>query len=254
MESLDKILIRTISQDKNLSESIFFMEIFKHKQEIFGNLADKITPVKITDKTLLIYTNNSTVKDNLKFTAKNILAKINQIIGRGEIIIEKISFAKNFQKPKQIFIEEKIPAPEPVEIVRRKCKLCNNLCEPGKILCDMCEIYERNKMRDKIRKIFCEKPSTKFYQVQEQIIKDMPHMKIECSLMIIESIWAGLINETAARVSYGDNKSDSAKFLVMLYKQVDRENLTAAIINRALKELRFNLADQPKIGADKIVS
>ena len=256
MEQLDKILVKTISQDKNLAEKIFFMEISRHWKEIFGNLADKVTPIKITDKTLLIYTNNSAVKDNLKFTAKNILAKVNQIIGRGEIIINEISFAKTFQKPKKIFVED-MPAEkisEPVEIGRRKCKLCNNLCEPGKILCDMCEIYERNKMRKKISEILCKNPSTKFYQVQEQILKEMPHMKVECSLMTIESVWAGLVTETAARVSYGDNKSDTAKFLVSLFKQVERKDLTDAIIDRALHELRFNLADRPMIGENKIVS
>lgn len=256
MESLDKVLVKTVSQDKNLCEKIFFMEIIRHRKEIFGSLADKVTPIKIQDKVLQIYANNSAVKDNLKFTAKNLAEKINKIIGRGEIIIENISFAKNFQKPPEIVEIEEIPAKisEPVEVVRRKCKLCNNLCEPGKILCDMCEIYERNNMRKKICRIFCEKPSTTFYQVQEKILSEMPHMKKECSLMTIESVWAGLVNETAARVKYGDNTSDTAKFLVMLFKQVEEKDLTDALINRALKELQFNLAERPTIGANKIVS
>lgn len=258
MESLDKILVKTVSQDKNLCEKIFFMEIIRHRKEIFGSLADKVTPIKIQDKILQVYANNSAVKDNLKFTAKNLVERINKIIGRGEIIIENISFAKNFQEPPKIpepaAVEEKISEPEPVEVVRHKCKLCNNLCETGKILCDMCEIYERNNMRKRICKIFCEKPSTTFYKVQEKILSEMPHMKKECSLMTIESVWAGLINETAARVKYGDKTSDTAKFLVMLFKQVEEKDLTDALMNRAMKELQFNLAERPMIGANKIVS
>lgn len=256
MENIDKVLTRSILQDSNLSDKIFFIEISKHWKEILGSLADRVTPVKIQEKILLIYTNNSAVKDNLKFTAKNIVAKINDKIGRGEKIIENISFVKNFQKPHKIFHEsEKISEPAPVvKNIRQKCKFCNNLCEPGKILCDICEIYERNNMRKKICKIFCEKPSTTFYQVQEQIFREMPHMKSECKLFTIESVWAGLVNETAARVKYGDKTSDRAKFLVRLFKQVEEKDLTDELINRALQELRFNLAEQPAIGVNKIDS
>lgn len=125
-----------------------------------------------------------------------------------------------------------------------KCKICGELCEPEKIICSFCEINERDKMRQRIRKIFYDEPSTTFHKAQDKIFQEMPHMKKECTLSVIESERSSLIRETAARVSFGDKNSDNAKFLVMLLKQVNEKDLTDALIDRAFKELRFNLADR----------
>lgn len=128
-----------------------------------------------------------------------------------------------------------------------KCKICDELCEPNKIICDFCKIKEREKMRKKIRRIFYDLPWTNFKVVQKQIWEEMPHMADECNLTVIESVWSSLLRETAARVSFGDKTSLDAKFLVMLFKQVDEKNLTEKLISRTLNELRFNLANQPTI-------
>ena len=126
-----------------------------------------------------------------------------------------------------------------------KCKICGELCEPNKIICDFCRIKEREEMQKKIRRIFYDLPWILFSAVQKQICNEMPHMAGECTLSVIESVWASLVVETAARVSFGDKNSFDAKFLVMLFKHIDKDKLTDKIINRTLNELRFNLANQP---------
>lgn len=299
MNNLDKILIQTVAQDKTgFGEKILRLSICQNWGEIAGNISSQTVPLKVQKKTLIIAADNPAAKDNAKFLAKEIINKTNEIIGRGEKVIEKIEFGKNFDNHKADF--KKIPAPQKVQeeknfsaddlekiiltdeeiaecekksatieneknrqelfdifISRKKleklklqngwhkCKICGELCKPNEILCDFCKITERNKMRDKIRKIFYDKPSTTFISAQEKIFDEMPHMKNYCSLSVIESEYSSLIRETAARVSYGDKKSDLAKFLVMLFKQVDEKNLTDALMENALHELRFNLADQP---------
>ena len=302
-EFLSGVLIRSIANCKNnLSEKILNMEIFRRWKEIVGSLAGQITPVKLRKKTLVIYANNPVVKDNVKFFSDGIVKKINEVVGQGEIVVEKITFSKTFEKPdknleeiinpklkknssekkfspedlKKINLTDEEIAecekklPEIKDEIRRqellktflnraklrkwrlnndwhKCKICGELCESDKILCDFCKIREREEMRKKIRRIFYDLPWTLFPAVRKQICEEMPHMATECTLSVVESVWSSLVAETAARVSYGDKTSVDAKFLVMLFKHIDSDNLTAKIINRTLKELRFNLANQPTV-------
>lgn len=302
-EAVDGVLIRTIEKlPKNLNEKLLRIEIFRRWKEIAESLSKQILPMGIKNKTLILYTSNPVVKDNMKFLANNIVEKINSTVGNGEKIIERITFGKSFEKPDESLediinpkFEKKIndkkisPAdlkkinltdeeisecekklPKIQDEQRRKelletflnraklrkwrtengwhkCKICNELCEPNKIICDFCKIKEREEMRKKIRRIFYDLPWTNFKVVQKQIWEEMPHMADECNLTVIESVWSSLLRETAARVSFGDKTSLDAKFLVMLFKQVDEKNLTEKLISRTLNELRFNLANQPTI-------
>ena len=297
LETIDKLLIKTAAQDKTgFGEKILCLSVCQNWEKIAGELSKKISPIKIQNKTLFISAENPAVKDNVKFLAKDFVEKINEVVGHGEKIVEKISFGKNFEVqkkiPQKISVEEvhdeKIFSAENLEkiiltdeeifdcekksaavndenfrqevkeifIARKKleklkiqngwhkCKICGELCKPSENLCDFCKINERDKMRARIRKIFYDKPATKFLSVQKKIFQEMPHMKKDCTLSVIESEYSSLIRETAARVSFGDKKSDAAKFLVMLFKQTDEKNLSDALIEKALHELRFNLADR----------
>lgn len=132
-----------------------------------------------------------------------------------------------------------------------KCRICGELCEPEEIICDFCRLREREEMRKKIRRIFLDLPWKTFPEVQKEICAEMPHMASECTLTLVDSVWDSLVVETAARVSYGDKNSLNAKFLVMLFKHIDEKKLTDKLISRALKELRFNLADQPPFNEKK---
>ncbi len=127
-----------------------------------------------------------------------------------------------------------------------KCELCNSLCPPEEIICDSCRIGEREKMRREIRQIFIKNPEKKILTVVEEVKKIFPQIKEEVLPEVVNSERAALINSRAAKVSFGDTKSEAAKFLVQLYKQLPKEKLTDAIINRALKELRFNLVNLPQ--------
>jgi len=126
-----------------------------------------------------------------------------------------------------------------------KCSCCKSLCPPTEIICESCRISERNKMHKAIRQIFIKNPCANFFDVLKEAKKNFPHLAEEITLEIVRSERTALITSTATKISFGDTKSDAVKFLVQLYKQVPQEKLTDAVINRALKELRFNLSDQP---------
>ncbi len=128
-----------------------------------------------------------------------------------------------------------------------KCALCDVLCKPEEIICNVCVVKERERMQREIRRIFCDAPETPFRAVQEKICESVPYLKSECTLEKIEAARMDLILQTAARVSYGDMSSERAKFLVSLARQLPVDKLTPAIISRTLHEFRFNLADLPKV-------
>lgn len=128
-----------------------------------------------------------------------------------------------------------------------KCKFCNVLCPPKEIFCNVCAVKERGRMYMAIRKIFIAAPETPFREIQQKIVRQFPHLYAECTPEKIESARMDLILQEASKISYGDTTSDAALFLVRLIRQLPREKLTDAIINRTLKEFRFNLADQPPL-------
>lgn len=126
-----------------------------------------------------------------------------------------------------------------------KCACCELLVPPQETICAVCRVKERERLRKKIRRIFCDAPWTPFSIVQKKIAAEFPYLQAECTLDTIESARMDLILQTAARVSFGDTTSDAAKFLVMLIRQLPREKLTPQIINLTLQEFRYNLADRP---------
>jgi len=126
----------------------------------------------------------------------------------------------------------------------RKCKLCKNFCTPDEVLCVTCKISEKNKMRDEIRKIFYKNPEKNYPSILQEIQKNFPHIAKEVNEETISSERAAMIREISVRVSIGDSESDLARTLVSIYKSLPKDKLTAAIMNRALYELRFDLANR----------
>ena len=292
-EIASTVIQKSLSQiDKDVKQKIDLQFIFLRWRELVGDFADKIYPVEIKGKTLILHSNNSTLKDKFKYRAKDLVSKINSIFGVE--VIDKIIFGANFNTKKNLSVESpKNTQPATAEVSNaevtltddeiaecekksavienperrqmlfnclvtkkkadkskkisawHKCALCENLCSPAEILCDICQVYERRKMVDAVRQIFYDAPETKFRDVQRQIAEKMPHMKAACTLTFIESARMSLIQQTARRLSFGDSESDLAKFLVRLVRQLPEEALTEKIIDRTLTEFRFDLADRP---------
>ena len=122
-----------------------------------------------------------------------------------------------------------------------KCKICESLCPPEEIICEVCRISERDKMRRTIRQIFLKNPCAKFFDVLNEVKKIFPHLAEEIFISTVTSERSALIKSFASKISFSDTKSEDAKFLVQLYKQLPKDKLTDAIIKRAFNELRFNL-------------
>ena len=127
-----------------------------------------------------------------------------------------------------------------------KCAKCNTLCPPAEMFCEVCRIKERKTMVKKLFDIFYDTPWLKTQDAQKLLLKQMPHMRSECTLDAIDSARTSLIQNLASHIRFGDEESADVLKLVMLEKRLPPDKLTPAIIKRALSELQFNLADLPK--------
>ena len=127
------------------------------------------------------------------------------------------------------------------------CRTCETLCPPEEIFCEPCKIREREAMVEELFKIFYDAPQLKTHEARKLLLERMPHMRRECSPDVVESARTSLIQKVASRVTFGDEESPDVMKLVMLAKRLPPEKLTPAIIRRALIDLQFNLAEQPKI-------
>ena len=135
-----------------------------------------------------------------------------------------------------------------------KCLKCESLCAAEEILCDVCKIKEREAMVNALFKIFYDAPQLKAWEAQKLLLEKMPHMQAECSLAAVESARTSLIQKVAGKVHIGDETSADALKLVALEKRLPLDKLTPAIVKRALVDLQFNLAEQPKIQRCKLKS
>ena len=132
-----------------------------------------------------------------------------------------------------------------------KCLKCDVLCAPEEIFCEVCKIKEREAMVNALFRIFYDEPWLKAWDAQKILLKEMPHMKGECSLAAVESARTSLIQKVASKVRYGDEDSPDVLKLVTLEKRLPPDKLTPAIIKRALIDLQFNLSEQPKFKTRK---
>ena len=258
------------------------------------NISAKIKPVKIERGVLFVDVRSSALRDQLKFFKEEIIDAINKKFAQAEPLVKEIKIASVFQiadmppdeskiKLEDITLtEEEIAAcAEQAQKVSNeklrqtvlqtllgharaqklrlaqgwhKCLKCESLCAAEEILCEVCKIKERETMNNALFKIFYDAPQLKAWDAQKLLLEKMPHMQSECSLAAVESARVSLIQKVAGKVRLGDETSPDALKLVALEKRLPLDKLTPAIVKRALVDLQFNLAEQPKIQRYKLKS
>ena len=127
-----------------------------------------------------------------------------------------------------------------------KCARCDAFCPPEETFCEVCRIKERDAMKKILFAIFYDAPWLKTPDAQKILLKQMPHMRSECTFDAIDSARSSLIQNLASHIRFGDEDSPDVLKLVMLQKRLSPEKITPAIVKRALSELQFNFAELPK--------
>lgn len=181
-------------------------------------------------------TTNKNISSDIELTAEEITDCKKKVENIKNLSIKQIALEGLIKHKKA----EKIK----LKLGWHNCRNCGVLCKPEEIFCNSCKTQEKNKMREEIRQIFYKNPEKNFPAVLQEIQKKFPYFADECDENIIAFERSAMIREIASRVSTGDKTSELAKTLVMLYKCVPKEKLTDNLMNRALYELRFDLADR----------
>ncbi|MBO4852644.1 MAG: DUF721 domain-containing protein [Schwartzia sp.] len=112
------------------------------------------------------------------------------------------------------------------------CQSCGRLTAPEKKLCPACEQKKKEEEESAVRRLLLREPWLHGYEVS--------HI-IGCSRETAFQARFSLLQTIASRIPKGDETSDDAKMLVMLYAAIKPEKLTGPIIAKYMERLRFDL-------------
>ena len=112
------------------------------------------------------------------------------------------------------------------------CPSCGRLTAPEKKLCLACEQKKREEEESAVRRLLLREPWLHGYEVS--------HI-IGCSRETAFQARFSLLRTIASRIPKGDETSDDAKMLVMLFAAIKPEKLTGPIISKYMERLRFDL-------------
>lgn len=117
-EIIGDIIPKSLSEvDAVLRKKILQQELLNRWDKIFGAVASELELVKLEDGVLVIASQNSSVRDFVKYGAKDYVNKINAQLKQGSDFVTKIEFGRSLKPPPTV--QEKPPAAEknlPVEI------------------------------------------------------------------------------------------------------------------------------------------
>ncbi len=119
------------------------------------------------------------------------------------------------------------------------CQNCNTLAPPEERLCRDCKLKENETFEKTVMKILMDVPWVTYAEVKNEIANTMPQMLGECIPETVESIRGMLIQQICRSLDSKDEKK--IKLLVMLFKGAKPEDMTEALIKKALYELRYDL-------------
>lgn len=112
------------------------------------------------------------------------------------------------------------------------CKACGRLIEPEHTLCFVCDRRKREEEKRAVQHLLLHEPWLHGYEVS--------HI-IGCSRETAFQARFSLMQTIASRLRKGDETSEDAKMLVMLFASVRPEKLTGPIIAKYMERLRFDL-------------
>ena len=121
----------------------------------------------------------------------------------------------------------------------RRCARCKLLVPPDEVLCDGCQRKELEAMRKTIAEIISDVPWSTYAEIRNEMQLRMPHMIGWCRPETVSSVRSSLVQNLARSIDTRDQTQ--VKRLVMIYRQVPPEQLSAEAIKKTMRRLRFDL-------------
>lgn len=113
------------------------------------------------------------------------------------------------------------------------CARCGCLCEEDDVLCSACQSKREADIRRRVRAVLMDMPWAHYGEVRE-VVPD-------CTPYIVNDQRALLVQKYAKKIRFEDKDTLDAKFLVMLHRSIQPEQLTEDIISKTLYALRRDL-------------
>lgn len=120
-----------------------------------------------------------------------------------------------------------------------KCARCELLVPPADVLCDGCQRKEVELLRKTIGEIIRDVPWSTYAEIRNEIQLRMPHMLGWCRPETVSSIRSSLVQNLARSIDTRDQSQ--VKRLVMIYRQVPPDQLSADAVRKTMRRLRFDL-------------
>ena len=273
-EIITEILPRFVSSLGN-GKAYQMQLLIYHWDEIVGSsIASHVRPVRMDFRTLFLAADAPVWANELRYMERKLIDKINAFVC--EEFVREIRFCPPkekvsiWQREKEDKLPEKIePKKEEYEktssfvsdiennelrmavyralaqdFARRRslqeqgwhiCAFCDRLVPAEESYCIFCGQKKREEKENDIRQLLIRQPWLHGYEVSRIL---------GCSSALVLRERISLLRMLLSRVRQGDETSEDAKRLVMLFTSAKPEDLTEPFMKKSLQRLRFDLLSE----------
>lgn len=246
-----------------------------HWEKIVGSsIAGHVRPVRMDFRTLFLAADAPVWANELRYMERDLIDKINAFVC--EELVREIKFFSPKEKGNTRRYEKEEPLPEKIipkkeeyektssfiseidndalrlaasralaqNFARRRslkeqgwhtCASCDRMVPSEETYCVFCGQQKKEEKENDVRKLLLSQPWLHGYEISRML---------GCSSEFVLRERISLLRMFLSRVRQGDETSEDAKRLVMLFTSAKPEDLTEPFIKKSLQRLRFDLLSE----------
>lgn len=273
-EKITEILPRFVSslgQGKAYQTQLL---IYHWKKIVGSSIAGHVRPVRMDFRTLFLAADAPVWANELRYIERDLIDKINAFVC--EELVREIKFCSPKEKEHVRRYEKEEPLPEKIipkkeeyektssfiseidndalrlaasralaqNFARRRslkeqgwhtCASCDRMVPSEETYCVFCGQQKKEEKENDVRKLLLSQPWLHGYEISRML---------GCSSEFVLRERISLLRMFLSRVRQGDETSEDAKRLVMLFTSAKPEDLTEPFIKKSLQRLRFDLLSE----------
>lgn len=273
-EKITEILPRFVSS-LGLGKAYQTQLLIYHWEKIVGSsIAGHVRPVRMDFRTLFLAADAPVWANELRYMERDLIDKINAFVC--EELIREIKFCSPKEQGNTRRYEKEEPLPEKIipkkeeyekissfiseidndalrlavsralaqNFARRRslkeqgwhtCASCDRMVPSEETYCVFCGQQKKEEKENDVRKLLLSQPWLHGYEISRML---------GCSSEFVLRERISLLRMFLSRVRQGDETSEDAKRLVMLFTSAKPEDLTEPFIKKSLQRLRFDLLSE----------
>lgn len=273
-EKITEILPRFVSslgQGKAYQTQLL---IYNWEKIVGSSIAGHVRPVRMDFRTLFLAADAPVWANELRYMERDLIDKINAFVC--EELVREIKFCSPKEKGNTQRYEKEEPLPEKIipkkeeyekissfiseidndalrlaasralaqNFARRRslkeqgwhtCASCDRMVPSEETYCVFCGQQKKEEKENDVRKLLLSQPWLHGYEISRML---------GCSSEFVLRERISLLRMFLSRVRQGDETSEDAKRLVMLFTSAKPEDLTEPFIKKSLQRLRFDLLSE----------